>query len=128
MSELSSLLKVKTDENQLRKVPGIVESYDESTGYARVRLPTVNDIIHTFLNKSGEILHKGDNVQIWYFTQISAGFVGLRCGLPCEPTNSIKAKILVREEYDSISKDNETVYFVKTDETVNIYLGKIKII
>ena len=78
MSELSKLLS-KGNNQGLQRVQGRVISYDSSSGNAVVQLVGSNQS-HTYINKSGETLNAGDSVQIWYFTSIDAGFVGLRCG------------------------------------------------
>ena len=78
MSELSKLLS-KGNNQGLQRVQGRVISYDSSSGNAVVRLVGSTQT-HTYINKSGETLNAGDSVQIWYFTSIDAGFVGLRCG------------------------------------------------
>ena len=129
MTEFSKLINIKTKESNLKKAPGIISSYDSETGYARVRLPTANNIVHSFINKSGEELAQGDSVQIWYFTDISAGFIGLRCGNPSAPTGSIKARILIKSDFEKIEKkDENTVYYViQPNKTVKEYLGATEI-
>ena len=100
MSELNKLLDKKTNDNALHKVPGIVVSYDNSTGYAVVSLQTLNNVEHKFINKSGEYLSVGDEVQIWYFTKIYAGFIGLRCGKSniFDKISNLEARIKALEE------------------------------
>ena len=78
MSELSKLLSKGTNQG-LQRVQGKVISYDSSSGNAVVQLVGSTQT-HTYINKSGELLSEGDSVQVWYFTSIDAGFVGLRCG------------------------------------------------
>ena len=78
MSELAKLFENKNDD-YLKRVQAKVLGYDENTGNAVCQIVGSNQK-HTYINKSGEMLTAGDSVQIWYFTSIDAGFVGLRCG------------------------------------------------
>ena len=78
MSELAKLFENKNDD-YLKRVQAKVLGYDENTGNAVCQIVGSNQK-HTYINKSGEMLTAGDSVQIWYFTSLDAGFVGLRCG------------------------------------------------
>ena len=65
--------------NLLKRVHGVVVSYDDSTGYAFV---LVNAMSVRVMNKSGELLSAGDTVQIHYWKNISSGYIAVRNGKP----------------------------------------------
>ena len=55
---------------------------------------------YQYCNKSGEELSQGDSVQIWYFTDLNAGFIGLRCGTDrtLEKLSELESRIKALEE------------------------------
>lgn len=127
MINLNKLIDKPKQECCLRKTPGIVMSYDSDTAYARVKLTNYNDIEMSFLNQTLQELKLNDQVQIWYFTEITAGFIGLKCGAPSTLiSGGVKVVKLTKTEYKALEKKSTNIlYYVTNGSTVEVYLGTV---
>lgn len=67
----------------IRQRAAIVIEYNEDTKNAFVYfVDDENQTQYTFYNKTGEVLSSGDNVKVYYTTNITKGWIGERCGEP----------------------------------------------
>lgn len=84
MSKMNKLIKESQDNKKtLGYTYGTVKSYDSTNCTAIVSLLEYNGAEKSFLNKSGEILSRGDSVWIYFRGGgINAGYIAIRNGKP----------------------------------------------
>lgn len=84
MSKMNKLIKESQDNKKtLGYTYGIVKSYDSINCIAIVSLLEYNGAEKSFLNKSGEMLSRGDTVWIYFRGGgINAGYIAIRNGKP----------------------------------------------
>lgn len=73
--------------NYIKQRIGSVVEYDEDNGITYVIFPEdENQQIHTYYNKTPEVLEEGNQVRVFYTVNIDKGWIGARCGEPVFPT------------------------------------------
>ena len=68
--------------NVVKDIQAVVMNVDEDYSYATVKLVGNNETVITLVNKTGEKLSIGDGVRVYYNTDISCGWIGMRNGKP----------------------------------------------
>ena len=72
----------KEKTNDIKVSKATVINVDSDYSYATVKLIGNNETVITLLNKTGEKLEIGDGVRVYYNTDISCGWIGMRNGKP----------------------------------------------
>lgn len=105
--------------NYIKQRIGNVVEYDEDNGITYVIFPEdENQQMHTYYNKTSEVLEEGNQVRVFYTVNIDKGWIGAKCGetvtnkLTDKPTY-ISAKIANTQavSYDKIERGLISVDF-----------------
>ena len=104
--------------NYIKQRIGNVVEYDEDNGRAYVIFPEdENQQMHTYYNKTSEVLEEGNQVRVFYTVNIDKGWIGARCGDP------VKNDILPLEPIVSITINSDIDYTVLTNSGKERYIG-----
>lgn len=76
-----------------------------------------NQTQYVYYNKTNEIITSGDNVKVFYTSDIIKGWIGARCGDP------VKNDILPLEPIVSITINSDIDYTVLTNSGKERYIG-----
>ena len=76
-----------------------------------------NQTQYVYYNKTNEIITSGDNVKVFYTSDIIKGWIGTRCGEP------VKNDILPLEPITAITINSNIDYSVSTNAGIERYVG-----
>ena len=76
-----------------------------------------NQTQYVYYNKTNEIITSGDNVKVFYTSDIIKGWIGARCGEP------VKNDILPLEPITAITINSNIDYSVSTNAGIERYVG-----
>ena len=132
MDALNALIKQEAgksikDSNCVFSIPArVIAAYDNQK--YRVQLIT-SDIEYTLYNYSGSDLYMGETVQVFYrnnYLSEQTAYIGAACTKSSGQMGGLHFRKCTQAEYDSIIvKDNDTIYYVVNNGTVQQYLGDI---
>ena len=107
--------------NYIKQRVGTVIEYDNESRKAYIVFPQdEKQQVHTYYNKTAEYLEEGDQVKIFYTTNIDKGWIGLRLG---EPNMALGSGI---EPIVAITINSDVDYMISTNAGVEKYIAKFE--
>ena len=104
--------------NYIKQRVGTVVEYDNESRKAYIVFPQdEKQQVHTYYNKTAEYLEEGDQVKIFYTTNIDKGWIGLRLG---EPNMSTSTGL---EPITAITINSNIDYSITTNAGMERYVG-----
>ena len=102
----------------VRQRGAVVTEYDNDSKKAFVYfIDDESQTQYTFYNKTNELLSSGDNVKVYYVTNIAKGWIGERCGEPKY------GGVYSLEPITSITINSNVDYSVHTNAGIERYVG-----
>ena len=102
----------------VRQRGAVVTEYDDDSKKAFVYfIDDESQTQYTFYNKTNELLSSGDNVKVYYVTNIAKGWIGERCGEPKY------GGVYSLEPITSITINSNVDYSVYTNAGIERYVG-----
>ena len=112
--------------NYIKQRVGTVIEYDNESRKAYIVFPQdEKQQVHTYYNKTAEYLEEGDQVKIFYTTNIDKGWIGLRLGEPnIKEFENVENPSSPLTEYhyltDTSVKFNGAIYTVEKDASTGL--------
>ena len=104
--------------NYIKQRVGTVVEYDNESRKAYIVFPQdEKQQVHTYYNKTAEYLEEGDQVKIFYTTNVDKGWIGLRLG---EPNMSTGTGL---EPITAITINSNIDYSITTNVGMERYVG-----
>ena len=104
--------------NFIKTRVGQVIEYDSDTHKTYVVFPDdVTQQTHLYYNKTNEYLEEGDQVKVFYTTNVDRGWIGLRLG---EPNITMGGSL---EPITAITINSDTDYVVSTNAGIEKYIA-----
>lgn len=107
--------------NYIKTRVGQVIEYDSDTHRTYIVFPDDStQQTHLYYNKTNEYLEEGDQVKVFYTTNVDRGWIGLRLG---EPNVTIGSGI---EPIVAITINSDIDYMISTNAGVEKYIAKFE--